>query len=84
MTEQIYTDMSGWRYVVNVVAKTTPEYERGVVDGMRAQLRANNRPWGGLTEDEIWGIWHDQPKDGAITVSAFAHAIETKLKERNK
>jgi hypothetical protein len=36
-----------------------------------------------LTEDVIWEIWHRMPKDGAITVTAFARAIEAKLKEKN-
>ena len=36
-----------------------------------------------LTDEASWEIWHRMPKDGAITVSAFARAIEAKLKERN-
>lgn len=29
-----------------------------------------------MTHDKIWEIWHGQPKDGAITVTQFARAIE--------
>ena len=40
---------------------------------------AQQRPWVGLTDDEIWQEW-SSPKDSAID---FARAIETKLKEKN-
>jgi len=36
-------------------------------------LEAQRKP---LTDEEVWRIWHGQPKDGAITVTAFARAIE--------
>jgi len=38
-----------------------------------------------LTEEVIWEIWHRMPKDGAITVTAFAQAIEAahNIKEKN-
>ena len=45
-------------------------YQRGFSDGKAA---AQRKP---LTEEVIWEIWHRMPKDGAITVTAFARAIE--------
>jgi hypothetical protein len=41
-----------------------------------AGWKAAQRKWVGLTDEAIWEIWHRMPKDGAITVSAFARAIE--------
>ena len=37
------------------------------------------RPWVGLTDDEIWQEW-SSPKDSAID---FARTIEAKLREKN-
>ena len=38
------------------------------------------RQWLGLTDEEIVRIWKPHMKDGTLE---FAHAIETKLKEKN-
>jgi hypothetical protein len=32
-----------------------------------------------LTREKIWEIWHSSPKDGAVTVSEFARAIEAEV-----
>ena len=40
---------------------------------------AQQRPWVGLTDDEIWQEW-SSPKDSAID---FARAIEDKLRRKN-
>ena len=60
---------------------TTDSFAYWAFEGWQAALA--QRPWQGLTDEAIWEIWHRMPKDGAITVSAFARAIEAKLKERN-
>jgi hypothetical protein len=48
--------------------------EPAIKDSLIAQ-----RPWVGLTDDEIWQEW-SSPKDSAID---FARTIEAKLREKN-
>lgn len=57
------------------------EYERGYADAMNwktqnylEHLPPKERPWVGLTDEEIW----ETP-----TLSEFVRAIEAKLKEKN-
>jgi hypothetical protein len=43
------------------------------------KLELINRPWVGLTDDEIWQAWLS-PKDSAVD---FARSIESKLRQKN-
>lgn len=41
------------------------------------------RKWVGLTDDEVAAAWAQSKGDVLYRLKPFAHAIETKLKEKN-
>jgi hypothetical protein len=65
-----------------------PDYERGFVDGMQKQMQSSvdkavnrmaQRPWVGLTDEDIALIdW-----ESLVTRKDCVRAIEAKLKEKN-
>ena len=59
---------------IDMSAKMALRILRGFIPAMKAYATPPQRK--PLTDEEIWRIWHGQPKDGAITVTAFARAIE--------
>ena len=55
-----------------------PEYDRGFSEGWDRCKAAAQRPWVGLTDEEI-----SATSKGHIVRSTYARAIESKLKEKN-
>jgi len=70
------------------------DYERGVIDGRQMQAQSSvdkavnamaQRPWVGLTDEEIDAAWRsvDYTQEYGLFRIAVARAIEAKLKEKN-
>lgn len=59
------------------------QYEQGFEDGEPSMHREPNRPWQGLTDDEIEELW-GEPVDCMFSGTYKGiRAIEAKLKEKN-
>jgi len=52
------------------------------MDALRTALAAAQRPWVGLTPEEILGLFDATNVYGSKWVE-FAHSVEARLKERN-
>lgn len=53
------------------------EYERGYLDG----LKADRKPWVGLTDQEIENLWNQH--EPRFDYYSFSCDIEAKLREKN-
>tara|TARA_R110002126_G_scaffold7871_4_gene38172 strand:+ start:873 stop:1178 length:306 start_codon:yes stop_codon:yes gene_type:complete len=72
-------EAESWEKVFDRTCQLLADAKTKLAEATVKESLTTQRPWVGLTGDEIWQEW-SSPKDSAID---FAKAIEAKLKDKN-